>query len=354
MELWLTAILSAIFAGVTAIVVTRLIEKLGGVVGGILGTTPTTVIPASIGLYYSTSSETSVDRAAFSKAMLSIPAGLLLNALFLYSWKKFPACIPARLSFDQRLAAMVSSSLLLWFSLAVLLVTLLQSIAASVQVMTAIGITGMSIQLVLGVAITWHLPAAPAGSKPVSPLVLLARSIVAGLSIGTAVALGSISTFASGVASCFPAIFLTSMVAVWISQGEAVQGGAVGPMVLGSLSVSVFAILAAVLFPATGPWVGCLICWSMAVVSVSVAVFFFLRWRRSQTLPAIAQESHGTETEIDIRIVNLPAFTKLQENVNVDGRDDENADNVEYRKGIQESMDANANANANGNRPSQS
>ena len=39
------------------------------------------------------------------------------------------------------------------------------------------------------------------------------------------------------------------MVSVWLSQGEAVQIGAVGPMMLGSGSVAVYAIGAMYMFP---------------------------------------------------------------------------------------------------------
>ena len=39
-------------------------------------------------------------------------------------------------------------------------------------------------------------------------------------------------------------IFLTTMVSLWLSQGEAVPSGAVGPMMLGASSVAVYALLA--------------------------------------------------------------------------------------------------------------
>jgi hypothetical protein len=39
------------------------------------------------------------------------------------------------------------------------------------------------------------------------------------------------------------------MISLWVSQGAAVQGGAVGPMILGSTAVSGFAFAYAELFP---------------------------------------------------------------------------------------------------------
>ena len=46
-----TIILSALIAGFVAILVTVAIEKWGGVIGGVLGTLPTTIVPATIGMY---------------------------------------------------------------------------------------------------------------------------------------------------------------------------------------------------------------------------------------------------------------------------------------------------------------
>ena len=40
-------------------------------------------------------------------------------------------------------------------------------------------------------------------------------------------------SIAAGVTAVFPAIFMTTMISLWLSQGEAVQVGAVGPMMLG-------------------------------------------------------------------------------------------------------------------------
>jgi hypothetical protein len=45
---------------------------------------------------------------------------------------------------------------------------------------------------------------------------------------------------ASSMARVFPAIFTTIMVATWLAQGAQVPTGAVGPMMLGTLSVPGF------------------------------------------------------------------------------------------------------------------
>jgi hypothetical protein len=284
---------SAVFAGIIAVLVTRAVEKFGGAIGGVLATTPTTVIPASIGIYYQ--SRTTDE---FRGAMFSIPIGLLINALFLYSWQRFPAWMPSRWSFHVRLTSMISSSLSLWLVAAVLLVLYLENVAASsAPLLYATGGMGMLLQLMLGLWITWIPPLAPKGSKPVSAKVLFCRSLLAATAIGFAVFLGTFSQFAAGVASCFPAVFLTSMVSLWMSQGEAVPAGAVGPMVLGSLSVSSFAALASITFPEVGPWIGLCILYPTVVLLISVPVFGYISWRRKITYPSNGNPPDGSVSE---------------------------------------------------------
>ena len=65
--------------------------------------------------------------------------------------------------------------------------------------------------------------------------------MAAGIAIGGAVSLArSGLPVASSVDAVFPAIFTIIMVATWLAQGAQVPTGAVGPMMLGTLSVPGF------------------------------------------------------------------------------------------------------------------
>src|SRR5690606_20882406 len=67
---------------------------------------------------------------------------------------------------------------------------------------------------------------APVGGQAVGPITMLARGLLAAAAIGLAVALTSIAgPVVAGIISIFPAIFLTTMVSLWIAQGEAVPSG---------------------------------------------------------------------------------------------------------------------------------
>src|SRR5690606_6179878 len=93
---------------------------------------------------------------------------------------------------------------------------------------------------------------------------LLGRGLLAGAAVGVAVAIGGAGfPLLAGMASVFPAIFLTTMVSLWLAQGEAVPLGAVGPMILGSTSIAGYALAA------LGPGLGAAAAW---VVGAGVSV----------------------------------------------------------------------------------
>jgi hypothetical protein len=86
---------AGLFAGLVAIGVSVLIEKFGGIVGGtlginfdsvnnllfltVLGASPTTIIPAGIGIALSRGHNS----PAFIKAMFIVPLGMVMNGMVL-------------------------------------------------------------------------------------------------------------------------------------------------------------------------------------------------------------------------------------------------------------------------------
>lgn len=251
----MTAILAAIAAGVVAILATVAVERMGGLLGGVFASIPTTIVPAAIGFYFA--------QDGFVPALLAVPYGMLVNALFLYMWRILPARISIS-NFGLRLAVMIVLSLSVWAIFA------FGSIFVQ-QYYSSLWLSGIviCIQIGLGYWACMNNPPAPKGGKKVGWGTLAMRGVLAGCAIGISILLSSFGALA-GIASVFPAIFLTTMVSIWISQGEAVQGGAVGPMMLGSSSVSVFALLAIILFPILGPFVGSITGWFLSVLCTSV------------------------------------------------------------------------------------
>ena len=277
-------LLSALFAGIVATLVTIAIEKFGGRTGGVLATIPTTIVPAALGMY-SISGETE-----FAQSMSIVPLGMMVNAIFLLVW------IHAPQRFGLSLFGTTILSLIVWTligSLGLLVSSELQ--ASGVDALTY-AVSGLGLLIFLGVWTTWTSRPAPKGSRSVRPSVLVLRGSAAATAIGIAVWFSCLSyPFVSGLVSTFPAIFLTSMIALWLAQGQDVPQGAAGLMMLGGASVGVYAVVATVLFPMLGPVLGSITTWLISIIAWTIPAYIYLQWR--QSLTSLDQRSEaGTST----------------------------------------------------------
>jgi hypothetical protein len=276
----LVVLASALFAGIVATAVTLAIEKWGGVVGGFLGTLPTTIVPAAIGVHLSLPSSD-----AFADAMFVAPAGMFLNAGFLFLWREVPPRMPDG-SLRVRLIVMTAVSLVVWLLGAVTIVTVTGWIRQSQGSMSAFAVGTTLLLAAIGIVACLRPLHAPKGLRSVGSGTLAARGLLAGCSIAVSVSIAQNGgAFAAGIASVFPAIFLTTMISLWLSQGEAVPAGAVGPMMLGSTSVAAYAIFASQSLPALGPFFGSIVAWIAAASLVTLPASAWLsRRRRRQAL----------------------------------------------------------------------
>jgi len=266
----LTSILvSAALAGIVATAVTVAIEKWGGLIGGLLGTAPSTIVPAAIGMYLAGGEE------ALQASLSIVPFGMMLNALFLGAWLVLP-----RWSEQRRYPLLVTTlaSLAVWASLGTVLLLVAGSETLSAWSARTMALVGFSCLLVVVVGFNRQPQQAPKGTKSVSKQVLLMRGVMAATAIGVAVLLSGLGyPLLAGLASVFPAIFLTSMVALWLAQGPTVPRGAAGPMMLGGASVAVYANLAMWSLPAYGVVWGSVLAWVGSVVGWSLPAFLVLR-----------------------------------------------------------------------------
>jgi hypothetical protein len=267
-----TSLITAAYAGLVAIGVTVAIERLGGRLGGLVGSIPTTIIPASLGFWWVAEST-----PLFRESLYAVPAGMLVNAIFLYSWRVLPRRLRVA-HLGLRLAAVVVVSLLGWGLCAAVLMTAMRQAPMPLLWIASLLCVG---QLMFAVWACLDNPPAPRGSRRVGPASLAARGVLAAAAIGISVWMAGLGiVLLAGIASVFPAIFLTTMVSVWMAQGEAVQAGAVGPLMLGSASVSLYAIVAAFSIPALGVWVGCATAWLLAVGGISIPSWYWLSRER--------------------------------------------------------------------------
>ncbi|MDP7394647.1 MAG: hypothetical protein VXX03_02460 [Candidatus Thermoplasmatota archaeon] len=260
---------SALLAGVVATAVTVAIEKWGGLVGGLLGTVPSTIVPAAVGIHLAGGDE------ALLASMAIVPLGMLLNALFLGAW----LVLPRWFSHASRPLLWTSlGSLAIWGLLGAIVLTLVGGLLSPNLSDRALALVGFVPLFITAVAFNRRPSLTPKGSNPVSKSVLVARGTMAATAIGVAVWLAGLGhPLLAGLASVFPAIFLTSMVALWLAQGPSVPQGAAGPMMLGGASVAVYANVAMWSLPAYGAIVGSLLAWVVSVLGWSVPAYLVLR-----------------------------------------------------------------------------
>ncbi len=264
---------AAIAAGLVAIMVTVLIERYGGVVGGALGTVPTTIVPAVAGM------AAAQDGADLMDSLSVVPAGMLINAIFLSVWIYLPSRT-REMSAGRSLAVTTVTALIVWALFGMMAILCIGKASGSGMGARAIATLGVALTAIFGTYLGWSPGESPRGSRDVSKPVLLARGVMAASAIGFSVWVAGLGyPLIAGLASVFPAIFLTSMVALWISQGPSVPRGAAAPMLLGGGSVGVYALVAMYSLDSHGMAVGSVIAWLVAVFGWSVPSYAFLRWR---------------------------------------------------------------------------
>ena len=266
-----SVLFSALFAGIIATLVTLAIERWGGLTGGLLGTMPSTIVPAAAGI------SLAGDEVLLIQSLSIIPLGMLVNGLFLAVWVYLP---PKLEHTKSPLLLTTIAALLVWFMFGLLMLQGVDFALGSGMTTWQIGFLGLALLIVLAIAMNWKVQPTPKGKQPVARTVLVLRGSAAACAIGAAVWLSSQGQpFIAGLAAVFPAIFLTSMVALWLAQGPTVPQGAAGPMTMGGASVAIYALIAMYSLPAWGVVFGSLVAWVIAVFGWSLPAFLLLRKR---------------------------------------------------------------------------
>lgn len=264
-----TILLYALFAGLVAILVTVAIEKFGGIIGGVLGTIPSTIIPAAAGVYSIDGTESLRD------SMSMVPIGMLMNGIFLSVWIYFPKYIKQE---KLKLISTTIFALVVWLALAIFSLKLVELPPIQDLGNFIIGLIGFVLLVIFSVLLNLNSIAAPKGENKVPMLILGCRGIAAALAIGFCLILAKQGLpLVAGLVSAFPAIFLTSMVALWLSQGSQVPRGAAAPMMLGGASVSVYALVSMYAIPEYGIVTGSILTWFSSVILWTIPAFLVLR-----------------------------------------------------------------------------
>ncbi len=263
-------------AALVAIGATVAVERLGGRVGGLLATVPTTIMPATAAIWLSMP-EGGESLESYCVSMALVPVGMLLCGCVLATWRLLPQRMPPDWSDARRMWCTLAASVCVWGAGSAAVVLTEELADPSLAVASLIGACGWILTGALGAALWRVSHHAPRGHRRVGVAALALRGVAAGTAIAASTAVAQAGwTIASGIASTFPAIFLTTMVATWVAQGRGVPTGATAPMVLGSLSVGAYAAISAFAYPRLGIAMGIPVCWALAVIGTTVPVHLWL------------------------------------------------------------------------------
>jgi hypothetical protein len=289
---WISSSVAAVLAGLVAIGATVAIEKLGGLLGGVIASTPTTIVPSLLGLTFSGAKHE--DIFVFS---MNVPPPLVLNSGVLLVWRLINERLPSGWSKAAKLGTLILSVLIFWFVGAAFIVLGLER---GLQIRPIVlGFSFLVIHVIFGVTVLLSTyTSSPKGANKVSAVILALRGFCAMTTIFIGSIIARTHPSAGGFVSCFPAIYLTTMISVWISQGDKVASGATGPMVLGGLSVSLFAAAYGLLLPTFGWISSTIMSYLIAVLGWSIPLAFFLRWWSSRLAPPPALLNDSSELSV--------------------------------------------------------
>ena len=237
----LAEVLSFIIAASWVSIATVVAERLGTKVGAVFTTLPSTLVVA---LYF-IAVEQGPDFAA--DVAVVVPAEMGINAIFLalfvaLSRKGLPAALGVSLS-----VWVVLSWLLYLFDPTSLII----SLVAFISLVTA---------TTLWLRATHRFQQQAGKRLYYTPGEIAFRGLFAGLMISMSVVGSSLGGHVvGGILSVFPAIFTSTMVILYLRQGQEFSGAVGSLMIVGSANVVVYSVLVFLAFPAWGEVWGTLV-----------------------------------------------------------------------------------------------
>lgn len=217
--------------------------------------------------------------------------------------------LPQELKKWIKLFLLIGTVLSYWFIMSTFILVVLERVA-NIK-LWIIALSSSIIHLIFGSVVIYLRPSKThEASKKISWYIILVRGIFASLTIFTGSIISRTYPEVGGFVSCFPAIYLTTMISMWISHGENIASGATGPMILGSISVSLFSISWALLYPLIGWITTTIVSYGISIVFISIPITILLRYlnkidNRSNIFHTIENSSNNFEdSQIELEIMD--------------------------------------------------
>ena len=249
---WIRLVISFIIAGTWISLASLLAERLGSFFGRLIANMPSNIVVSMVFM----SLVKGEDFAA--EAARAVPLGMAIDTLFLFVFMATAGLGISR-AIPISLAAWASCA---WLALALPPIPFWGGIGLFVAL--ALGCFLVA-ELVMGIR------SVPKQPKPFSPLAFGLRAVFAGTVVAGAVAA---STFAppylTGILATFPAVLLSSMSILTLSQGPAFSRGAGKILLISSSNIIVYAFFIQASYPVLGALRGILLSFGAALLWIAL------------------------------------------------------------------------------------
>ncbi|MBU0936149.1 MAG: DUF3147 family protein [Spirochaetes bacterium] len=249
---WIRILLSFLIAGSWISLASLLAARLGSRLGGLIANLPSNIIVTMIFI-----SLTRGDQFA-AQAAASVPLGMAIDMVFLFAFM---------LAAGRGPLLAVPLSLLVWAACAILALIMPQPGFWGTTAIFAL----VSLGLFLVAEFPLKIRAVPKRETPASPLVFLIRAVFSGSVVAAAVAASAFApAYLTGIIATFPAVLLSTLTILTISQGAAFSRATGKVLLLSSSNIIVYAFAVQALFPLIGRWWGSLAAFAAAALWVTL------------------------------------------------------------------------------------
>ena len=201
-------------------------------------------------------------------------------------------------------AVIVSTGgLTVWFFMASIFLAFMQLVNPSDQVLIGVSAFFFACNVILAVVTCWKFDEKKesAQKKKTKWYIIVLRIVLPFCLVSISVLLNAFKlSLLAGLFASFPTIYLTSLFTLWIGQEEALAINSVGPMLLGSCSVSVYTMIACPTMLIWNLVAGALFAYGMAVVLINLPSFFYIKWRKSVALKNLSAQGKSSVLETDM------------------------------------------------------
>jgi len=229
-----------------------------------------------------------------------------------------------------KLAVVCLASLIVWFSMAITLVCVTKLADFSDELLIYSSIGFFILMVLFSVIVNWNMAQRKTSKgKKAKWWLILSRGSFTFVIIACSVILsGYHFTLVAGLFSVFPAIFLTTMVSLWLSQGEGSAINAASTMMVGTSALPIFAMIVCFMFFYLSIAVSLVASLLASIVLGSAPSYGYLYWRKKVAAKHEQELNHTVSTASQTELTDIPSSSTLSNNVTAEESQDNMSNKV--------------------------